>query len=452
MSGQRLWIFYLFIAVPAGLLLCFIMPPLQVNDEIQHFFRAYQVSCLVGLGRAQGGVAGGDIPVSLTLLVKGLVGSLAIYKVPAVEPQRLAATLGWLSLKLAPKQTVFADFSATVLYAPISYLPQASGIALARLAGGGALACFYAARLANLAAALAMTAAALRLAPFGRYALLLMALLPTVLYLDASISQDAGMFSAMLLFVALCLRAYRNGAWSARGALLAALAGIILTMSKAAYGPVLLLALAPCFSGRRAGYGTPALIILAGLLSCVAWLAVSHGLMVWHGEGNDSARQMAFVLHHKLYTAWFVTRWLLWGGPFLLQAAIGMFGGWPPEISLPGWEIDFLFLGFLALPFTCDMPRLAPGYRLMMAGLLPVTIYTLIALLYLVYEPVGWPRVDMLQGRHLIPALLLLTLNLAAVPAGVPAWANIVRRVLAANAAAGAACTVITMWLVYRPF
>jgi uncharacterized membrane protein len=452
MSGERLWILYLFVAAPAALLLCFIMPPLQVNDEIQHFFRAYQVSTLVGLGRAQGGVAGGDIPVSLTLLVKGLVGSLAIYKVPPLEPQRLATTLSWLRLKLAPDQTVFADFSATVLYSPISYLPQASGMALARLAGGGPLACFYAARLANLAAALAMTAAALRLAPFGRYALLLVALLPTVLYLDASISQDAGMISALLLFVALCLRAYRDGAWSVRGAFLAALAGIILTMSKAAYGPVMLLAFAPCFTGRRSGYGVPALIVLSGLLSCGAWLVASHGLMVWHGEENDSARQIAFVLHHKLYTAWFTTRWLLWGGPFLLKAAIGMFGGWPPEISLPGWEIALLFLGFLALPFSCDLPRLAQGLRLLLALLMPVTVYALIGLLYVVYEPVGWPRVDMLQGRHLVPVLVLLTLNLAAVPVSEQAAAHRVRLVLAANAALGAACTVITMWLVYRPF
>lgn len=452
MSGERLWLFYLFVAVPVGLLLCAITPPFQVNDEFQHFFRAYQVSNLVGLGRAQDGVAGGQIPVSLTLLVKGFLGSLNLYMAHPVEPQRLAATLQWRSLPLEPQRTVFADFSATVLYAPVSYLPQAVGIALARLAGGGALACFYAARLANLIAALAITAAALRLAPFGRYALLVVALLPTVLHLNASVSQDAGMIAVLLLFLALCLRAYKHGAWSVRSVLLAAFAGILLTMSKAAYGPVLLLASAPCFSARRAGYGVPALIILAGLLSCVAWLATSRGLMVWHEWGNDSARQLVFVLHHKLYAAWVLTHWLTMCGLALLASAIGMFVGWPPEISLPAWDIMLLFMGFLTLPFTGDTPRLAPAYRWLIALLIPVIVYVVLGLLYLSYEPVGGSTVGVAEGRHFIPVLPLLTLTLAACRVGVPSFAPIARLAVAGNAAFGAVCTVAVMWQAYRPF
>lgn len=452
MREDRLWVFYLLVAIPVGLLLCAITPPFQVNDEFQHFFRAYQVSNLVGLGRAQDGVAGGQLPISLTLLVKGFLGSLELYKAHPVVPQRLTATLSWLHLPLSPHQTVFTDFSATVLYAPTSYLPQAAGIALARLAGGGALVCFYAARVTNLVAVLAVTAMALRLAPFGRYALLLVALLPTTLHLDASVSQDAGMIATLLLFLALCLRAYERAEWSTRDALLAALAGAFFAMSKAAYGPLLLLAAAPCLSARRAGYGAPVLIVLAGLLSCMVWLAASHKLMVWHEWGNDSVRQLGFVLHHKLYVAWVLTRWLLISGPILLGSSVGMFVGWPPEISLPGWEIALLFLGFLALPFTNDMPRLAQGYRLLMILLMPVTVYAVLVLLYLSYEPVGGPYVGVAEGRHFIPILPLLTLSLAAIRAGAPSFAPLARYAVAANAALGAACVVVTMWQAYRPF
>lgn len=36
-STERLWVFYLLVAVPVGLLLGVITPPFQVNDEFQHF-------------------------------------------------------------------------------------------------------------------------------------------------------------------------------------------------------------------------------------------------------------------------------------------------------------------------------------------------------------------------------------------------------------------------------
>jgi len=212
------------------------------------------------------------------------------------------------------------------------------------------------------------------------------------------------------------------------------------------------LALAPCFSARRTGYGVPVLIILAGLLSCVAWLAASHGLMVWHVVGNDPTQQMGFVLHHKRYTAWLLTHWVVAYGPFILASALGRFVGWPPEISLPGWEINLLCLGFVAVPFTCDMPRLAPCYRLLLALLIPVTVYVVLGLLYLSYEPVGGPYIGVAEGRHFIPVLPLLALTLAAFRLGVPAFAPAARLVLAANIALGAVCTVVTMWSVYRPF
>ncbi len=394
--------------------LCFLMPPFQVNDEFQHFFRSYQISQGVMAGRVQGQTAGGDLPASLPALVVDFLGSLSLYAVHPVAAEPLARTFSFLAVPLKPSNTVFADFSATALYAPMGYVPQALGIALARLSGLGPLGCLFAGRLADGFAAIVMTGFAVRLAPFGRYALFTAGLLPTVLSLDASVSQDASVIAALLLFIALCLRAYERHHWSFGSGGVAAVAGIIFTASKLAYAPVLCLAMAPCFAADTSR-ARSAMVIAPAVVCTLIWAVISHNLAVWHDYGNDAGQQLAFILHKPAYFLAVVLVDIMRQGLLYIRSATSMMVGWPPEIALPRTAFLLIIATFIALPFAggrLDV-RLGRLYRCLILCLIPICGFAVLTVIYLTYEPVGGALIEQAQGRHFIPLLPLVALVLA---------------------------------------
>ncbi len=416
LAGQ-LWKIYAVIGGASVLALCFLMPPFQVNDEFQHFFRSYQVSEGIGIGRAVGHVAGGFLPASLSTLVLGIVGSLQLYMVHPVVAEPLAATLKFLDLPLAAGSREFTDFSATVLYPPTGYLPQAAGICLARVLGLGPLGCFFAGRIANGMVAVAVTSFAIRIAPQGRFAFFLIGLLPTVLYLDASLSQDADIVASILLFLALCLQAHQRRQWATGAFLLATGSAIVFASSKFAFTPILLLAFAPCFAGARVRgpeWGRAAGIIALAMLCAIGWVVISHPLMVWNAWGNDATRQLHFIITHPLGFCLVLLDclskfWLLY-----IRSATSMFVGWYPELELPPAMFFLIIGGFFVLPLTGEPAGrpLRAGLRYLILALVPVIIFAVLSLIYLCYEPVGG-SIDAVQGRHLIPVLPLLALFLA---------------------------------------
>jgi uncharacterized membrane protein len=421
-TSNDLWKLYAVIAGLSVFALCFLMPPFQVNDEFQHFFRSYQVSRGIGIGRVHGQVAGGYLPASLPALVIDFLGSLNLYMVHPVVAEPMAHTFSFLSVPLDSSKKVFVDFSGAAVYAPTGYLPQAFGILVARSLGAGALGCFFACRLANGIVAVVATSCALRITPFGRYAFFVIGLMPTVLYVDASVSQDADMIVAMLLFIALCLRAYERKQWSFDDAAVATVMGITFSIAKFAYIPILALALAPCFAydashTRRARVMIPASIIAIGIICSIIWLVISHPLMVWHGNGHNAMRQLVFVLENPGRFAAAVIWSIAGDGIFYLRSATSMFVGWPPEIALPKESFLLILLSFLALPLACgdSGPHLDQRSRLLVLSIVPICIFSPFLLIYISFDPVGLFWMGGVQGRYFIPSLLLFALFLTTI-------------------------------------
>jgi uncharacterized membrane protein len=422
-APENLWKIYLCIATVTVFALCILMPPFEVNDEFQHFFRSYQVSDGILIGRARGGVAGGYLPASLSQLVLDIVGSLQLYKLHPVIARPIGQTLSYLSIPLNASSREFTDFSATVLYSPLGYLPQAFGIWIARLCGAGPLGCFYAARFLNGAFAILITAYALRIAPFARYALFCVALLPTVLSLDGSVSQDATIISSIVLFLALCLRSYERRYWSRFDTILAVMAGLIFSISKLAYAPILFLAFAPIIIKNqdflKQRLILPWLILILCMTASLAWIAVSHPLMVWHQYHNYPDRQLVFVVTHPTYFFDVIfsdlkTFWLLY-----LGSATTMFVGWPPEIVLPLYCFVFMLFDFLILPLAEDRGDNISTQKLIYftLSLILICVFGVLFLLYLSYEPVGGTKIEQAQGRHFIPVFPLALIALSIFPA-----------------------------------
>jgi hypothetical protein len=154
--------FFLGAGLLYGLLFLVATPPFQVPDEPAHFYRAFALT--EGEPWATRGAQGlgAVLPASVAEVGDGLRGDLPFVPGRKIRP---ATILRAFRVPLEEERRRFTDFRTAAVYTLVPYLPQAAGIAAARLFGAPVLGLLYAARLANLLAATALIALGLRQLP-----------------------------------------------------------------------------------------------------------------------------------------------------------------------------------------------------------------------------------------------------------------------------------------------
>jgi uncharacterized membrane protein len=200
---RHLPVLFLVLGLAIGLLYTFVMPPLQVADEIQHFARLYSVSR--GICIASPDI---DMPKSFAQLNELFPGWLETRRKISIAELRS-------SLKMPSNESVMAGnarqrsldgFINQNLYCCLPYVPAAVVLNAGRHLGLSPLALMYVSRVSNLAAYLALTFFALRLLPDFRWVLFCVALMPMAMHQAASVSADSTGFALTFLLCAYVFR------------------------------------------------------------------------------------------------------------------------------------------------------------------------------------------------------------------------------------------------------
>ena len=300
----------------------------------------------------------------------------------------------------------------------LPFLPGALGMALARLAGLGALGCLYAGRLGNLAAYTLLCWLALRSAQKAKPAFLCGMLLPISLYMGASLSYDATLLGCYYLMLALLTRPV----WTARTAWVYLAACVFANGAKPYLN--LLWAALPLLLPKRAWQPRRPRALWAG--ACLALsLALTvfveqYGVLMRHnygviarqgGEAVDGLGQLGFILQNPLrYLA------VLLGTLYENDFFIG-------QLGLFGWkDLPIAFLNLTgplvlaAAALLCTAPPDALGRRRLGGLGVFAALYGVGAMtaMYITYTPVGMVRIVGLQTRYFLPLWLVLALALAA--------------------------------------
>lgn len=415
---------YLWLGGVSLLFLVFLVPPFQVPDEPQHFFRSYQLSKLEVWSRAQDGTMGSALPASLPELVQHFMGTSEVHtKTRRVVPrQRLVDTLGDLRRPLDASRTKFIDMSGIQSYAPLPYIPQALAIAAGRALDVGPLGLLYMGRFANALVALLITAFAISLFPVGRTFALVVALLPMTQFMTASLSPDALTIASAFLFTAVIARFLADGQWPVPRQLIGFASGLAMSIVKLVYLPLLFAGLAAMLGMAR--FSNPAVrrnIFMQ--LAAAGFTIALIGLWFWSlpssgtpgpavPGGINMAGQAAYLTEDAVRAMRIVARSIYVGAEFLGMSTLGMLG-WL-NVPLATWI--YVLLG-LALPLSaCAEPRAAP-FGVAVAGWLLLVATAVVLLieiaLYLGWTPVGAYFVEGVQGRYFIPAMPMLGVAVA---------------------------------------
>lgn len=411
------------LALVGGLALAIAVPALDGPDEVYHWQRALQISEGQLLAARRGGQNhyGGEIGAAAVDFARW--ANRHFERGSAFTLRDAQAAGGSRS-----EGRTSASFPSTASFAPLAYLPQAAGIAVARGLGASTFAQLVAGRIANLLAYLALMAAAVRLAPMGQRVLLAVALTAPALHLAATVSGDPMNFALPALLIAWCLRLRLDPA--ARLTRASRIGLGLLILSLALLKPLFLLLAAIVwlvperhFGGRRARASFLGWTLGAALLLSIAWNAAYPFLpgKYW-GTGANPKAAIAGILAEPVAALGYFLHSLADKLPIMWLDGWGRLGGYPPPfmVNAPqalSWAGAAALLG---LALAEGLRRRDHTAALAMAAIAAAFTSAVFVAFWIAFTPLGAPVIEGVQGRYLQLAFLLAGWAvIAAAPLGI---------------------------------
>ncbi len=406
---------FLCVALPAVLLLCFLVPPMQSVDESRHFVRAVQIAQGGWLPEidAKTGRVGGIIPTAVAEFVRHWMNTEFLRSEDALHTirERMSALEHDSQAQAPIYREKFVEFPSAGIYPPALYLPQSAGISTARFFSTKIYVWFYSARVWNAISSVLLIFLALRIAPQHQMLLLLPAVLPMSLSQIASISSDASIIGLSVLFVALCIRFLGQDSALIRLGLVLCLFLLVLGKPVHLALGLLLLSAHKRLGWRRASsFCSTAMGIAA--TSYAIWSSLVRRCIALAGEshGQNPSAQIRFIIAYPNLLMRVLLATLKHDTAFLCKEVIGLFG-WE-ELPLPIWVYLLItcFGAAVCLVILRNRTKVTLSSAILGSiAALGVALGVLLAA-YVLWTPPGSSTIIRLQGRYFLPIIPILAL------------------------------------------
>ncbi|MCP3851693.1 MAG: DUF2142 domain-containing protein [Gammaproteobacteria bacterium] len=396
------------------------VPPMQVPDEQNHFFRSYQISEGVLTPTKMGKLpnyrgkehAGGDLPVAVTQLND-------IFDPIRFRPENKVAishfNQAW-QIKIDRDQRENVPFSNTALFSFVMYSIPAAAIEITSWVSSRALVQFYAARIACLLFSILCLWMACKIFPHGQLIFLFVTILPMNIHQLAAISSDSYTNSICLLFSALVLKLCSQRDKINNKEVLALLfVGVLVASSKQIAAPLLgIVILIPMtkfgslkkYSLYMIGFYTVMVLVL------LFWALKAkevHVPLYWHPGSNAESqiKHMQMPKYVKPHFDVFVKDLKL-KSFYYLKMAIGLKLGYVDTI-LKDWLINFYLATILILIlFYGRINSISKKQALGFIGIFFVGVITIEVAIYINTSPIGATYNDHVHGRYFLAYFFVL--------------------------------------------
>jgi uncharacterized membrane protein len=400
---------FLYFACVFGLSLLVAVPPFQSPDAQGHFFRAYQVSEGIMIGRH---FRAEYLPKSLKHAWEVTSRDIPLHPERKIAP---GSILSAFRIPLNPDDRSFTMCLA-LQYSPHFYFPQATGLLLGRKLGLGPIALHYVGSLCTLAFCIWLFYWSIRKTPVLKWVFFLLAMTPMNLSLAASCSQDAVINGLAFLFTAsvLDLALSPDKEFTVGSVLFPAIVAALLAPAKVGvYTPVLAFFL--FIPVRKAGsmpryLGLVALGIIPAVVTFALWtLASQHQIlpifdsMSSSSAGPTSKTLLLGIWQDPLQYLCLLAKTTTECYRGYVAQFIGILG-WT-DTRLPGWIV----ISYVALLFTVAA-SIDPAEKSASIGTKVIVILVIISVYvgiqttqYCTYSPPDSPVIWGFLGRYLLP-------------------------------------------------
>ena len=318
-------------------------------------------------------------------------------------------------LQVEADRREFTQFTNTALYSPVCYISQLPGIIagkIAKLSLGGI---YYLGRLSNLIAYCLLVFWALRITPFFKCPMFLLALMPMSLSLAGAYTCDVAVLGLNFLWMALILKSMTLSEklkFTNKWIIMLAILGLLIALSKSYVLLLPLIFLLPpkLFSSRRDYFISVFGILAVAFAGLAYWSFCIKGLSLDMNDSfANSAMQIEFIKTHPFAYILVLIKTFFVKTPRLLITMIGVLG----------WQDTKLdWITYIAYPVLMYFAVCADNYDFKLAkwqkALIWVVLVTGIVItytsLYIMWSPVGNSVVLGLNGKYFIPMMLPLCL------------------------------------------
>lgn len=418
--------FFQIVALVSGIFMLLITPPFQAPDEINHFYKAYQISEGKFFSENNDHRLGGFVPKSFVEITE----PFSRLRFNIHEKADFLTLKNLLSIPLNEQDRVFVDFPNTALYSPISYLPQALALFVLTELSLPPLFILYLTRFLMLILWIGCIALAIKITPIYKWLFVLLALLPMSIFTHAALSADSVTdILGFLLLATLFKTAYEAGKFDTSKFLILACLTIMLASAKLVYTPLIFLfALIPIekFKNTRWFFSYFVWLLVIGFGTAFLWSKSINGLYTPYADYNPAFRngidliegahihdQIEFIFHNIFYVILIFAKSLVHAFDMYYQGYIGYFG-WL-DTRLPYWLIHFSY-GIIILTAVFENNNkvsFLKWQKLIIASSIATMVGLILMSQYLTWIPVGGERINVLQGRYftIVFPLLFFLLN-----------------------------------------
>lgn len=402
--------YLLLVLLAAGLAVAFLLPVGAGYDEETHLLRIWEMSALEFVPNE---ALGQELPFPA---VYWEMSYRRPFLVRALEPDFYET---YRSLSLDSMDYVYRGVETRSVYAPPLLLPQAIVMRyLGRSLGLPALTVYYAIRITGLLSFLVLAWLAVRLIPFGKWILAVLAASPVAVMQASIISTDAISNGIAFLFIAGVLAIAQREKIERRQWIALAVLFLILFWGKLNIVPLAVLpflVIRPSqFKSRSAYFALLAAVAALFLIEVIGWSLIAYSRLGTPPEGTDPLGQVRFMLTQPFDFLAVLARYLGESSlPHLLDwVAIYGFAYWP----VPALVFPLYLTALLASLFVQDDARVESRTRWGLLTVFLVTYLATLASMYVTFNPVGAERIDAVQGRYFVTVMPLLFLALSCLP------------------------------------
>ncbi len=421
---------YLCLGFLFGLVFLFVTPPCSIPDEPTHFVRIFKV--------AQGDMfSATEVKLPSLDAYCDLCELIGMNRNPQNSDKQLKEFLAEPGVPLSLQEMPGS-------YPPVPYLPAALAVKVLSWFQPSAAVYLYSARMVTFLTALCITYYAISIMPFGKWVMLILALLPMRLYMMASFSPDAVTTALAVLWIALVSGMAVSKADIVKKEMLTTfLIGMLLAFSKPMYLILLPLVFAvPLRYLSRKTVAVRLCLLILGL--CVVFAAgiklreitvcadksnittngfQKSGKDVNPGQASGTAgslyflaavnpkAQLAYLIENPARAVEVFVNGFKISGAYIPKACIGLFGWF--NIVMAKW---FYWLAFLVLIISLSVDNkynIPARYRFVSISLFLLAMLIIPLSAYLLWTPVGSNYFHGVHGRYFIPFMPLLFLSLA---------------------------------------
>ncbi len=362
-------------------------------DEKKHFLRAYEI--------AHG---------NLISMHFGINNAGNILPAALADYSNTNAVLDW-------NNTTEFYFPTMSLYAPVSYIPQVLGIAVAELLTGRVFLIFLGGRIAGALFCFALSVTSIWLIPYGRKIIFLVLLFPLTIQEMVSLAPDGFTIGlSVFLFSYILYICNREGLIRKRDITVITATCLLLSLCKIVYVVlVLLILLIPKskFSQKKAMIAFSAGIIASAVLLNLIWLKISSGYLIEFQPGVDTASQVSGIIRDPLNYYIVVVRTLLESGEYYVATMIGYSMGALSVGVTPLVWLSYLTMFVSVLVGNNErLHSIRKQDKYILYLIFAICSLLIITSIYVQWTRLGNGTVIGVQGRYFTPLIPMLTFGI----------------------------------------